>query len=219
MDLVIYIFSWKKVSYNAMKIYDEIEKVYNKVWIINCDENITMNKKNVIQANDTYYFGKQFYTCLKHLRNNYNENHTFMNITGDVNPNANWKSIIERIKYGFDNLNCGVVAPNVEYTAHHQKYEEFKENYWFVKNTDCTAWAIHPRVIKFLEEANLLNFSFYGWGIDWISIEFCKKNGMLVLRDYDNIVYQPKGTAYPSKKADLEFRRVKLLWYGKYAKV
>jgi hypothetical protein len=178
-----------------------------------------MERKNVIQGNDRYYFGKQFYICLEHLKNNYDNNHAFMNIVGDVNPTANWKNIIEKIKYGFDALNCGIVAPNVEFTGFFENLEEFKENYWFVKNTDCTAWALHPNVVKFLQEANLINFSFYGWGIDWISIEFCKKNGMFVLRDCDNIVYQPQGTGYPSEKANLEFKRIRMLWYGKYAKV
>lgn len=220
MDLVIYIFSWKKVSENAIQIYDEVSKVYNKVWLLNCDENLKIEGRNVIQANDRYYFTKQIYTCLNHLKSNYiTPNYAFMNIVGDTNPNTDWKSIIERIKYGFDKLNCGVVAPNVEFTGWPNNLEEFKDNYWFVENTDCTAWALHPKIIEFLLKENLERISYYGWGIDWICIEYSRKIGMNVLRDMNNIVHQPKGTAYPSKKADLEYKRVRILWYGKYAKI
>jgi hypothetical protein len=219
MDLVIYIFSWKKVSSNAIILYEEISKVYDKVWLLNCEENLNIPDKNIIQADDSYYFTKQFYTCLNHLKNTYDENHAFMNVVGDVKPGADWKNIIQRIKYGFDNLNCGIVAPNVDFTSWNENLEEYTENYWFVKNTDCTAWALHPSIVNFMVQNGIENFTHFGWGIDWICIEFCKKMGMNTLRDCNNIVYQPQGTGYSSDKAEKEFKKIRLLWYGKYAKI
>jgi hypothetical protein len=216
MKLVIYIFSWKKVTSNAIKIYDEVSKVHQEVWLLNCEENFKIERENVIQADDSYYFGKQMYTCLQHRKSNYNEEYAFMNIVGDVTPEADWRSIIDRIIYGFDYLKAGIVAPNVEVCGHPERYEEYKDNYWLVKNTDCTTWALHPIIANFLLVNDILKISKFGWGYDWLTIKYCNKKGLYVLRDYNNIVYQPPGTNYPSDKAEREFKKIKYLWYNKY---
>ena len=71
MNLVIYIFSWKRVSQNSVDIFNEIKKVTNKVYLLNCNENFKIEDENVINLDDSYYFTKQFITAIDHCFKNF----------------------------------------------------------------------------------------------------------------------------------------------------
>jgi len=211
MDIIIYILSWNKVTENAIELYNIISKFNKNTYILNCDETFIINEPYMIQCDNSYYFTKQFFKCINHCLENHKESY-LMTVTADVSKNANWESIIKNCKYGLDNLNAGIVAPNINYTSHIKKNYIVENNFWSVPNTDCTVWAINPIIYEIILLTKLDVWNKFGWGIDWILVEFCKKKNMKVLRDYNNLIIHPKGTGYSDKMAKKEFNKVKKLW-------
>lgn len=215
MNIIIYILSWKKVTLNSLEIHKNISKIHDNVFIINCDENFISKENHIINCDDSYYFTKQIYKCIEHCVK-YFPNFYIMTITGDISHVANWKNILQRCMYGFENLNAGVIAPNVDYTAWNTRCKKNIDNFWIVENTDCTVWCLHPLVYEFLLIFDIRNINKYGWGIDWILIDFAKKLGFNILRDYNNNIKHPKSTGYESKEAKNEFKKLKDLYHKIY---
>jgi hypothetical protein len=154
-----------------------------------------MDRENVIEADDSYWFTKQFFTCLRHCRENHPDSY-FMTITGDVSPNADWKDIIDRTKLGIEKYNGGVVAPNVDWTYYDKKNFHVDDNFWDVPNPDCTVWTLHPDIYNLILKTDFENLTKIGWGIDKIAVKFAQRNNMKVLRDYTNTVLHPKDRGY-----------------------
>ena len=211
MDKVVYILSWKTVTLNAIKIYDEICKFHDKVYILNCDENFKIENRNVIVGDDTYFFTKQFFKCVNHCILNHKDS-ALMTITADVSADSNWSDVLNRCSYGLNNLNAGLIGPNINYTAWTKRHRHLRDNFWFVTNTDCTVWCIRPEIYTYILETGLDEWNKYGWGIDWILIEYSKKKHFYILRDYNNTIAHPRGSGYANKIAKSEFNRVKNLW-------
>lgn len=209
-EIIIYIFSWKRVSENARDVFDEIRKVHQNTYILNCDENFKMERENVIEVDDSYWYSKQFFTGLRHCVENFPGSY-YMCLTGDVSPNANWKDIILRTQNAFVKYNAGVVAPNTDITWHVAKTKELEDNYWLVPNTDCTVWTLHPEIYNLLLKTDFEIVSKIGWGIDLIANNFSSKKSKLIIRDYNNIVMHPKDRGY-GDEAIREYHIIQFKW-------
>jgi hypothetical protein len=196
-------------------VFDEISKVHSKTYILNCDEFYKMDRDNVIEANDSYYYSKQFFTCLKHCKENHPGSY-FMSLTGDVSPVADWKSIIERSEDAIVKYGAGISAPNVDYTWHVAKNYPFTDNFWIVPNPDCTVWNLHPDVYNLLDKTDFAEVSKIGWGIDLIAVLFSKKLNKKILRDYKNTVQHPKDRGYTDDKAAIEYQQIQRSWVEKW---
>jgi hypothetical protein len=206
MEIYAYIFSWKYVTNNACELYKKIKEVCKNTKIINCDENVKLSEDfDTIQLDDRFYYGGQFETAIK----NTPEDKYLWCITGDVNPSGNWERIYKRCIESCSNYNIGVFAPNVEFTNHIHRTRQFIEDLWEVQNTDCTCWIINPNIVKTLRKIPFMEISNLGWGIDIITIEEVKKQNMLTIRDYSEIVYQPNGSGYNTNHASIQEQKLR----------
>lgn len=200
-DIYVYIFSWKKVTANATELYRAVAPVFPHTTFINCDEHVTMPADiPTIQCDDSFYYGKQFDTAIHHAP----VGSYVACIVGDVDPSANWTLIANNTVAAFNLDKFGIFAPNVDYTWHTAKKACIINNIYTVPNTDCTCWFLHPMVVDKLRTLSIGTISNLGWGIDTIAIHESIKNRLLIARDYDTLVRQPKGTAYSTVEARVQ---------------
>jgi hypothetical protein len=194
-DIYVYIFSWKKVTKSAIELYRQVHSAFPHVYFINCDEHTTItdiNSEYVIQRDDSYYYGGQFETAIKHCP----PGKILGCIVGDVHPAADWSKIAKNTISAFNSEKIGIVAPNVEHTWHTARAGHLWDDFYCVPNTDCTCWFLHPQLCTKLNGLPYYKTSNLGWGIDSIFIKESLRSRLYVARDYSTIVYQPKGSDY-----------------------
>ena len=202
-DIYVYIFSWKKVTANAIALYKAVAPVFPNTIFINCDENVTMPPDiRTIQCDDSFYYGKQFDTAIQHAP----AGAPVGCIVGDADPVANWSLIAANTVAALTTNKFGIFAPNVDYTWHVARTRKLVNNIYDVPNTDCTCWFLHPAVIAKLRTLSIGTVSNLGWGIDTIAIEESKRRSLWIGRDYDTLVRQPKGTAYNTELSRVQMR-------------
>lgn len=199
MEIHTFIFSWKKVTENALMLYDKASAV-SPTTFINCDENVRVLVKN-IQLDDSYYYGGQFEAAIKAVP----DGDSLCCIVGDVSPEGvKWSAIYEKAKEALSTKYVGVYAPNIDYTWHTSKGRQVGNSLWEVCNTDCTFWFIHADVVRALKSIPYRLLSNLGWGIDTVVNKESARQGKLVVRDYSELVRQPEGTAYNKEKANTQ---------------
>ena len=188
-----FIFSWKKVTDNAIELYKKASNVCTNTTLINCDENIDIDNtiKN-IKLDDSYYYGGQFETAIRAIPDGVN----LCCIVGDVSPEANWEEIYRKAEESLSTNHIGVYAPNVDYTWHTARGRQVSDTLYEVPNTDCTFWFIHHSIISVLRDIPYHNLSNLGWGIDTVVNKESTSQNKLIVRDYSELVRQPIGTAY-----------------------
>jgi len=208
-DICIYIFLWKKVSENALKLYDILSKTFNNIIIIDCDETTTINIPNIIKLDDTAYYGKQFDTAIKHSQ----KNKIVGIFVGDIiYDKINCQEIKKNLLYSMNNKNVGIYAPNdIRSDDKSQVYVKFKNkdlqlgkiddtDLFRTSYTDCTCWFFIPELISKIKNIDFTTTRL-GWGIDLPLIKLAIKNGYNVVRDYSINIYNPPGTNYKSNDA------------------
>jgi len=198
-DISVYIFNWKKVSANSMKLYNKISPIIANTTIINCDENLHLDKSIPhIQLDDSHYYGLQYNAAIHHVK----QGNIFCVIVGDNIADNNFENIFACALNTFNTEKIGVYAPYDKRTDCYQyKGNQYKNNLYHVANTDCGFWFIHPMLVQRMKPLNYA-VSNYGWGIDVLTIKEAKKNGYLVLRDYSNETDQLDHTCgYSNKEA------------------
>ena len=176
-----FIFSWKKVTENALALFEKASAVCPNTTLINCDENVGVLVKH-IQLDDSYYYGGQFEAAIKAVP----DGSSLCCIVGDVSPEASWSSIYEKAVETLATQHVGVYVGNT---------------LWEVPNTDCTFWFIDADVVRVLRDIPYRMLSNLGWGIDTIVNKESVRQGKLIVRDYSDLVRQPMGTAYNKEKA------------------
>lgn len=199
-DIHIYIFSWKRVTPNAIQLYEEIGRVFPNVFFINCDENTDVSHKipasKLINLDDSYYFGGQFESAMRHCP----INKVFANVVGDVPAGSmNWKKLRHSTLHALNTLNAGVFGPQAP--NHPNLGTHLEGDYYEVGNTDETIWFITPDVWAPYKEFSYKTHSHFGYGIDTF---FCGRTAKLnkrTVRDNsitvptDNIKGYDNGTA------------------------
>jgi hypothetical protein len=205
-DIYIYIFSWKRVSHQSPDLYRAVASAFPHVYFINCDEHFTPPEDipSVIQLDDRYYYGGQFQAAIQNIP----AGKILCCITGDVNPEADWKLLCDHTVTAFNTGKIGVYAPNVDYTDHPGRNERLWDNLYDVKNTDCTCWFLHPAIVNDLRLIPYMELTNMGWGIDAMFIHEARRRGLLVARDYDILLIQPRGRGYSSNEGGKGARRL-----------
>jgi len=179
-NISVYIFNWKKVNNNSLKLYKNISSIINDTCIINSDEKYTLEDNiKYIQLDDSHYYGSQYNHAIKNVK----ENNIFCCITGDNLCDNNFLKIFQSAINTFNEFCVGVYAPNDKRSPHKARMTKIKYNLFNVGNTDCGFWFIHPKIVEKLKNLDY-SISKYGWGIDVITIQEAKKSGLLVIRDY-----------------------------------
>jgi len=195
-----FIFNWRGQYDNTLKLEKEFSnKGVYKITVINSDDN--NRKDNWINIGENGYFGDQFKKALELF-----DGDIFFHVQGDITFN-NWGAIIDAIITNWKIYGYGVYAPNVDYTSWTYDRVDKKiikdNNLREVSMTDCSCWAIHHAIINEFKSKYLNNkyFPKYGYGIDVSICAIAIEKSMLVLRDYDFTVNNPKNTGYSKDAA------------------
>jgi len=202
-DIYVYIFSWKHVTANALELYKRVALCFPNTYFINCDENITItdiSAERVIQRDDSYYYGGQFQTAIRHMP----EGKILGCIVGDVSPDAQWNTIAINSIDAFNTENAGIYAPNVHVTGWTSQGPpiNISKQFYSVENPDCTCWFIHPNISATLKCLNYFEICNLGWGIDIIFCNETTRKKQNIIRDYSTLVNQPPGTNYDHISAE-----------------
>ena len=179
-DISVYIFNWKKVSYNSLMLYYKINSIINNTTMINCDENFKLDKSvKHIQLDDSHYYGSQYDSSIKNVK----EGNIFCVVVGDNITDINFENIFNKALETFNSLKIGIYSPNDKRSVHKERLENIKDQLYNVVNTDCGFWFIHPVIVKTLRNLPY-HITTCGWGIDLLTIKECRRQGFLVVRDY-----------------------------------
>jgi hypothetical protein len=173
----VYIFNWKKVTDNSLKLYEKIKPIIRDTTIINCDE--TRVIPGSIQLDDSHYYGSQYDHAIKHTK----DGNIFCVIVGDNICVDNFQDIFNAAIKTFNSHKVGVYAPHDKRSSHKSIIKKYDSSLFHVKNTDCGFWFINPNIVLKLKHINY-SVSKYGWEIDRQTIQYCKNQNFLVLRDY-----------------------------------
>lgn len=206
-DIYVYIFSWKYVTGNALRLYESVSPHFPNTFFINCDENassLPIESDRLIQLDDRYYYGGQFHTAI----NNIPKGKILACIVGDVSPEADWANIAAKSIHYLNRGDIGIYAPNVNRTSWVKRYNKIIDELYDVENTDCTCWFIHPLIVDNLSVLNYFSISNLGWGIDIIYCKDAISQKLHVARDYSVIVMQPCGTGYSSETATRQMHAI-----------
>jgi hypothetical protein len=203
-SIELYIFNWKKVNNNSIKLYKDAINYIENVKVINCDENLILNNDNVknIQLDDSYYYGGQFSTAI----NDVGSKKILGVIVGDT-INVNFKKLFAKLLYTFNNYNTGIYTINDLRSPHKLILKSLckEKNLHLVENSDCGIWFINPEIHQKLKNIDYHKISPFGWGIDKITIKECNRKNKFVIRDYSLICDQLNHNCnYDSEKAELD---------------
>jgi hypothetical protein len=175
--IAVYIFNWKKVTENSLKLYEKIKPIISDTTIINCDE--TRPIDNSIQLDDSHYYGSQYNQAIKHAT----PGKIFCVIVGDNIPNNNFELIFKSALDAFNSRNVGIYGIDDKRSSHKGIIGRHTDNLFDVANTDCGFWFIHPDIVSKLKHIDY-SVSTYGWWIDVLTIKYAREHKFLVLRDY-----------------------------------
>ena len=173
----VYIFNWKKVTDNSLKLYEKIKPIIRDTTIINCDE--TRSIDGSIQLDDSHYYGSQYNHAIKNVKCG----NIMCIIVGDNICVDNFDNIFDGAVRTFNSHKVGVYAPEDKRSSHQSTIKNYMGTLFNVENTDCGFWFINPDIVSRLKHVDY-SVSTYGWWIDILTIEYCKKHDFLVLRDY-----------------------------------
>lgn len=180
-DISVYIFNWKKVTSNSLKLYEKIHLIIKDTVIINCDEHTVID--NIIphiQLDDTHYYGSQYNHAIKHI----GDNRILCVIVGDNITDNNFENIFNSAINTFNNYNLGIYAPyDKRSDSKNLIGKHIHDKLYEVTNTDCGFWFINPNIVSQLRSINY-SLSKFGWGIDKYTINYSKSRNYLVLRDH-----------------------------------
>lgn len=205
-DISVYFFNWKKTNNNVSILYKAVQEVSNDVCIINSDENhVFPENKNVIQLDDTYYYGGQYQAAIRNVK----PNKIFCVIVGDT-THVDFEILFKNALNSFNDHGVGIYSPNDLRSVHRTRFSKIESTELYeVENTDCGIWFIHPSIVSQLRSINYFDISNFGWGIDIIAILESKKQGLKVVRDYSIETNQmDRTTNYNTELAHVQMRRL-----------
>ena len=204
LNIQPFIFNWNNQFEKTCKIEADLLTIFDKVSIINSDDNKT--KDGWTNIGNQSYFTKQFLTAI-----NIFDGDVFFHIQGDIQFDR-WNELIESARKYYDKYRWGIYAPNVDYTWYDSNNADIKaieftdySNLKMVSNPDCTVWFIHKDIINQLKNNPFdLSFNKMGWGLDLILCANSYAQKRPVIRDYDYKVIHPRGTGYKQQEAATE---------------
>jgi hypothetical protein len=116
--------------------------------------------------------------------------------------------LFDRCRYAMQRLDCGVYAPQVDYTYWQYTRDllfEIEPDLCAVPQTDCICWAVRREVIEQTPRVDPQTNA-YGWGLDCIVCATAMRMNKKVVRDYRFTVDHPRGRGYDSRAAQQQAR-------------
>jgi|LakMenEpi03Aug12_release.lakeMendotaPanAssembly.Ray.scaffolds.fasta_scaffold11862_14 hypothetical protein len=207
MNIQPFIFNWNKQFDKTCAIEDSLSKIFDKVTVINSDDNNT--RDGWIDLGDDAYFSDQFRKALELF-----DGDILMHVQGDVTYD-NWEKLVEDARTYFDYYDAGIYAPNVDYSWYSSENTDIDsiqadhENIKMVACTDETVWFIRKEIIQEMTNRNVdFSNNKMGWGWDLVLSSICFVNGRPVIRDYNHTIDHPPGTNYNKDVAGKEMQEV-----------
>lgn len=203
MNIQPFIFNWNKQFEKSCAIQDSLETIFEKVIVINSDDDNT--REGWINIGDGSYFSDQFRKALELF-----DGDVLLHIQGDVKYDR-WGELIEDAKKYLEYYDAGIYAPNIDYTWYTSENTDIEglesdhPNIKMVACTDETVWFIRKEIIQEMLDRKVdFSNNTMGWGWDLVLIAICFVNAKPVIRDYNHTVEHPMGTNYNKDKASEE---------------
>ena len=206
-----FIFSWEGWSNQAEKLEENFKQcnLFDKITVINSDPDNQLS--HWVNLDEDAFFGRQWEAALSEF-----EGDLFFHIQADVKiPNSiGINKIIESAIYYFNNLNCSIYAPDIDFTGWSNEkaciskdminFLGFPSKILAAINTDCSCWFIDSKTLQEFKEKYLNDFvelSPLGWGVSSVMAGIGWKNKMPVIRDLSHELLHPKFTNYSQSQA------------------
>jgi hypothetical protein len=201
MNIQTFLFNWPNQIQNTKYKIEQLKKIDVKPIIINSDDTYNHITEWYNIGNECY-FGKQFEKAIELF-----DGDVLFQILADASYEE-WSRLYTDAEKYFHDVNCGIYAPNANYTGWTPDRSDIEDLYTndkkvkIVVNTDCICWFIHRDIIDLYKERNL-NLGKYklGWPWDSTLCAISHLNKRYVLRDYGHTVMHPRSTNYNSKEA------------------
>lgn len=211
-----FIFSWPGWSNQAEKLEEDFKqsKCFDKITVINSDPDHQLS--HWVNLDENAFFGRQWEAALSKF-----EGDLFFHIQADVTipKPIGINKIVESAIYYFNNLNCSIYAPDIDFTGWSNEkacipkdminFLGFPSKILAAINTDCSCWFIDSKTLQEFKENYLDSFvkhSTLGWGVSSAMAAIGWKNKMPVIRDLNYELLHPKFTNYNKSKAMNELK-------------
>lgn len=195
MKIEPFVFNWNGQFNKTIKIEESLNKIFNKVFVINSDDNNT--KEEWFNIGDDSYFSDQFRKALELF-----DGDVLMHVQGDVSYD-NWEKLVEDAKFYMEYYDAGIYAPNIDYTWYSSEnvdIDSLQSDHLNIKMcacTDETVWFIRRDIIEELSKKKIdFSQNKMGWGWDLVLAAICFSKGVPVIRDYNHTIDHPPGTNY-----------------------
>ena len=208
MKIQPFIFNWKGQYKKTLEKEDALQKIFDKVIVINSDD--TQEEERWINIGDDCYYTDQFMKAIELF-----DGDILFHIQADASYDKLEELVNDAKKY-FEDYEWGIYAPNVDYTWYTsentdiESIESNHDNIKMVANTDCTGWFIHKDIInEFLNRKIDMSDQKMGWGVDLCLSSLSFLMSRPVIRDYSHTIEHPPGTNYNKDQAAKE---INILW-------
>jgi hypothetical protein len=203
MNIQTFIFNWRGQYEKTKQKIAQLHKIGVTPIVINSDDLFRENEWHNI--GEESYFTAQFVKAIELFTGD-----VLFHIQGDASY-ENWEQLYKDAESAFNETNCGIYAPNVDYTWYDSSKTDIdtiripNKNLKAVANTDCTCWFIHKDIIDLYKQRNL-DFRPYtmGWCWDIVFPALSYMNKRPVIRDYSHTIDHPPGTNYNKELAEKE---------------
>lgn len=202
MKIHSFIFTWLEYHTNAKK-YEDILSTIDKTTVINSNTSVASTYPKWMTLQDLSFFSHQWRTALSLFDKHKSD--ILFHCQADIDF-TEFQQLIEKAKYYFEKYNCGIYAPNIDYTSwvfpNKDRLKEYEPNVFEVPQTDETCWFIHRDII---ENFPILTHDIYGWYVDYTCIAISRILNRPVIRDYNFTIKHPKHNGYSYSAARSEF--------------
>jgi len=197
MKIQAFIFNWVGHEQNAVTLEQQLCGLCD-VTVINSDSSVENQHPAWHHLGDEAYFSAQWNKALELF-----EADVLFHIQADASFPC-FAEILERCRFAVGEHDCGIYAPNVDYTFwtyDRSRLRAIDADLLEVPQTDCTCWAIARELLERAPRVDPLANKF-GWGIDWMMMATARLLGRKVARDYRFTLAHPRGTGYNTDTAN-----------------
>lgn len=228
MKIDPFIFNWVGHFDSARKIEMQLHHIFEDVTVINSDDdNRLFHWKNIGEES---FFTAQFKKCLEL----HDSSKILFHIQADTQYD-DWSGLTRDALHYMKKYNAGIYYPRVSNTNWSNdkstvinSHTTADPNIKCIVNGDETVWFIHPKVIKYFQEHNIIDcFSEnkIGWGWDVVFCGISYILGMPVIRDSNHEIEHSKGSGYNHEEAFFQFTKLleslpyNLRWYAHISRI
>lgn len=202
MRIEAVIFNWRGHEARAAALERQLGESC-RVRIVNSEEPAEARHPHWEHIGESAYFAAQWQQALARF-----DGDVLLHVQADA-ASPHFASIVARCRDAMQRLDCGVYAPNVDYTPWTYRralLTRVDEDLYEVPQTDCTCWAISREVLERAPRPDVAR-NVYGWGIDFLVIATARALGRRVLRDYRHTIdHVWNGAGYDTVAADRQAR-------------